>query len=98
MESLRMMGQRWKLYEREGKWKYEGEQKPSASHDRVEIYNRSSPFLVHGLYLRETIAAKSSRACIDTIQWDLHSEAPDLFQHLSESKLVIFKGDLNHRE
>lgn len=29
--------------------------------------------------------------------WDLKSEAPDLFLHLSESDLVIFKGDLNHR-
>jgi len=25
MDSLRIMGQRWKQYEKEGKWKYEGE-------------------------------------------------------------------------
>lgn len=30
--------------------------------------------------------------------WDLKNEAPDLFLHLSESDLVLFKGDLNHRK
>ncbi|ORY34912.1 hypothetical protein BCR39DRAFT_515577 [Naematelia encephala] len=36
--------------------------------------------------------------CTGYTFWDLHSEAPDLFQYLSESDLVIFKGDLNHRK
>jgi Damage-control phosphatase ARMT1-like domain len=31
-------------------------------------------------------------------QWDLHTEAPDLFLHLSHADLVVFKGDLNHRK
>lgn len=30
--------------------------------------------------------------------WDLKNEAPDLFLHLSDSDLVLFKGDLNHRK
>ncbi|ODN78566.1 hypothetical protein L202_04177 [Cryptococcus amylolentus CBS 6039] len=36
--------------------------------------------------------------CTGYTFWDLHSEAPDLFQHLSDSDLVIYKGDLNHRK
>ncbi|KAJ3517874.1 hypothetical protein NLJ89_g225 [Agrocybe chaxingu] len=36
--------------------------------------------------------------CTGYTFWDLHSEAPDLFLHLSRSDLVIFKGDLNHRK
>ncbi|KAJ2914773.1 hypothetical protein MD484_g5633, partial [Candolleomyces efflorescens] len=36
--------------------------------------------------------------CTGHTYWDLHSEAPDLFLHLSKSDLVIFKGDLNHRK
>jgi hypothetical protein len=36
--------------------------------------------------------------CTGYTYWDLHSEAPDLFLHLSQSDLVIFKGDLNHRK
>jgi len=64
MESLRVMGQRWKSYEKEGKWVYE-----------------QHPFW-----------------CTGYTYWDLHTEAPDLFLHLSKSDLVIFKGDLNHRK
>lgn len=36
--------------------------------------------------------------CTGFTFWDLHTEAPDLFLHLSHSDLVIFKGDLNHRK
>jgi damage-control phosphatase, subfamily III len=36
--------------------------------------------------------------CTGYTFWDLHSEAPDLFLHLSRSDLVLFKGDLNHRK
>ncbi|KAI0322978.1 DUF89-domain-containing protein [Amylostereum chailletii] len=63
-ESLRQLGERWKKYEREGKWVYE-----------------QHPFW-----------------CTGYTFWELHSEAPDLFLHLSRSDLVIFKGDLNHRK
>ncbi|KAG7099720.1 hypothetical protein E1B28_001538 [Marasmius oreades] len=36
--------------------------------------------------------------CTGYTFWSLHSEAPDLFLHLSRSDLVVFKGDLNHRK
>lgn len=36
--------------------------------------------------------------CTGYTYWDLHSEAPDLFLHLSHSNLVFYKGDLNHRK
>ncbi|KAI6047878.1 hypothetical protein EDC04DRAFT_31057 [Pisolithus marmoratus] len=62
--SLRRLGNRWKQYERDGKWVYE-----------------QHPFW-----------------CTGYTFWDLHSEAPDLFLHLSHSDLVFFKGDLNHRK
>ncbi|KZT54779.1 DUF89-domain-containing protein [Calocera cornea HHB12733] len=64
MDSLRALGERWKQYEREGKWIYE-----------------QHPFW-----------------CTGYTYWDLATEAPDVFLHLSRSDLVIFKGDLNHRK
>jgi len=36
--------------------------------------------------------------CTGYTFWELHSEAPDLFLHLANSDLVLFKGDLNHRK
>ena len=36
--------------------------------------------------------------CTGYTFWELLSEAPDLFLHLSRSDLVYFKGDLNHRK
>lgn len=63
-ESLRTLGERWKQYEKEGKWVYE-----------------QHPFW-----------------CTGYTFWEIASEAPDLFLYLSESDLVIFKGDLNHRK
>lgn len=56
--SLKAMGERWKRYEKEGKWIYE-----------------QHPFWITGWTF-----------------WDLKNEAPDLFLHLAESDLVIFKG------
>ncbi|KAL8292981.1 hypothetical protein RQP46_000675 [Phenoliferia psychrophenolica] len=84
LESLKMLGERWKKYVADGVFVYE-----------------QHPFWITGYTF-----------------WDLKSEAPDLFVHLSESDLVIFKvsfsfefrdvrmtlipfirqGDLNHRK
>ncbi|WFD29550.1 hypothetical protein MSPP1_000559 [Malassezia sp. CBS 17886] len=36
--------------------------------------------------------------CTGYTFWSMPSEAPDLFHSLSESDVVIFKGDLNHRK
>jgi len=36
--------------------------------------------------------------CTGYTFWDIKTESPDLFLHLSGSDLVIFKGDLNHRK
>jgi hypothetical protein len=36
--------------------------------------------------------------CTGYTFWSINTEAPDLFLHLSDSDLVIFKGDLNHRK
>lgn len=62
--SLKKMGERWKSYEKEGRWVYE-----------------SHPFWITGYTF-----------------WELKNEAPDLFLHLADSDLVLFKGDLNHRK
>ncbi|WFD21654.1 hypothetical protein MEQU1_000309 [Malassezia equina] len=36
--------------------------------------------------------------CTGYTFWEINTESPDLFHHLCESQLVIFKGDLNHRK
>ncbi|KAI0094452.1 hypothetical protein BDY19DRAFT_981936 [Irpex rosettiformis] len=36
--------------------------------------------------------------CTGFTFWDFRTEAPDLFLHLSESDLVVFKGDFNNRK
>lgn len=36
--------------------------------------------------------------CTGYTFWSINNEAPDLFLHLADSDLVIFKGDLNHRK
>ena len=55
---------------------------------------RPAPVLVHGLHLRASACPEVEL----TAQWDLKSEAPDLFLNLADSDLVYFKGDLNHRK
>ena len=55
---------------------------------------RPAPVLVHGLHFR----ASACPTAVLTAQWDLKSEAPDLFLNLADSDLVYFKGDLNHRK
>ena len=78
VDMLRTMGRRWKEYEKQGKWEYQGK-------SQLQFHSRSSlsahPFWSTGFSY-----------------WDLNNEAPDLFQYLSESDLVIFKGDLNFRK
>ncbi|KAN0065556.1 Hairy/enhancer-of-split with YRPW motif protein 2 [Thecaphora frezii] len=36
--------------------------------------------------------------CTGYTFWSISTEAPDLFLHLADSDLVLFKGDLNHRK
>ncbi|KAJ1035107.1 hypothetical protein NDA18_000705 [Ustilago nuda] len=36
--------------------------------------------------------------CTGYTFWSISQEAPDLFLHLADSNLVMFKGDLNHRK
>lgn len=36
--------------------------------------------------------------CTGYTYWDIKTEAPDLFLHLADSDLVLFKGDLNFRK
>ena len=95
MESLRTLGRRWKQYEKEGKWKYQGEWKGKAGNQSDAL--PAHPFWCTG-YTFVSPAQCVYAWLTSFVQWGLHSEAPDLFQYLSDSNLVIFKGDLNHRK
>ncbi|KAG6335468.1 hypothetical protein ID866_3618 [Astraeus odoratus] len=81
-ESLRRLGERWKV----GNFYF-----------RLFI----SGLMVHlQQYEREGkwVYEQHPFWCTGYTYWDLRSEAPDLFLHLSRSDLVFFKGDLNHRK
>lgn len=86
LASLKAMGQRWKQYEKEGKWIYE-----------------AHPFWITLVTFHFLLILLSSRSndfflistrlfCSGYTFWELLKEAPDLFLHLADSDLVIFKG------
>jgi len=87
IEALRTMGHRWKDYVTQGKWVYE--QHPFWSEYLAHPTTPVRPTLFYLI--------KRDRPCAVTgwTFWDLKAEAPDLFNHLADSDLVIFKGDLN---
>ena len=82
-ESLRRLGLRWKV---------------RLSHMSLSNIDDLTPHTQQ--YEREGkwVYEQHPFWCTGYTFWELHSEAPDLFLHLSRSDLVYFKGDLNHRK
>jgi damage-control phosphatase, subfamily III len=82
-ESLRRLGHRWKVSEL-----------------RASVEIQALTFPCTQQYEREGkwVYEQHPFWCTGYTFWELHSEAPDLFLHLSRSDLVFFKGDLNHRK
>lgn len=79
------MGQRWKQYEKEGKWAYE------------QHAFWCTGYTVSALSLRIRGSRSYTDGALRALKyWDLHAEAPDVFLDLSKSNLVIFKGGAQH--